>query len=386
MLAKLKKLDYVMLAILLLMLGISTLVIYSATIDNAKFGPQQLYYDNIRNYMIGFVVMIGAALFDYRYLKKFSIYLYGLGIILLVAVFFFGSEKNGAQGWFELPMGMSFQPAELMKLLLILFIGYMLARSEGETLRLGREVVPIGLVVLLPFALVLAQPDLGNAIIYLIIMLGMLWIGNMKYTHVLIGLSVVIAGLILFLNLFNTYHEQIDTFFKDHGKGHWVQRIDTFLNPETADPNASYQLRKSIIAIGSGRFSGDGFLQGNSVHNNNIPYAYSDAIFVVIAEEFGFLGASILLLIYFLLLYRMIIASIQSSTFFGSYIIIGIVSMFVFQIFENIGMLLGIMPITGITLPFISYGGTSLVINMLAIGIVMSIRIHQDKKPNMNQL
>ena len=229
----------------------------------------------------------------------------------------------------------------------------------------------------------LAQPDLGNAIIYLMMMLGMLWIGNMKYTHVLIGLSVVIVGLILFLNLFNTYHEQIDTFFKDHGKGHWVQRIDTFLNPRR--PNRTLLTSFANPSLPSvPEVFGDGFLQGNSVHNK-----YSVCVFRchIRCHRGGIRlpGRVDLLLIYFLLLYRMIIASIQSSTFFGSYIIFGIVSMFVFQIFENIGMLLGIMPITGITLPFISYGGTSLVINILAIGIVMSIRIRQDKKPNMNQ-
>lgn len=381
LLAKFKKLDWIMLIILVLFMVFSTFVIYSATIDNRQFGPQKLYYDNVRNYAIGFVIMIMTALLDYRWLKKLSFYLYGLGIILLIGIFFFGSEINGAQGWYKLPIAaLSFQPAELMKLLLILVVAHMLSRSDGETLRFGREVVPIGILVLIPFVLVIMQPDLGNAIIYLVILLGMLWIGNIKYTHVLIGLVVFITTIILSLNLYNHYHDEIKTFFSEHGKGHWVSRIDTFLNPEEADPNASYQLRKSITAIGSGRFSGDGYLQGNSVHNNYIPYAYSDSIFVVIAEEFGFLGSSIVLLIYFMLIYRMIITSIHSSTFFGSYIIIGIVSMFVFQIFENIGMLLGIMPITGITLPFISYGGTSLVMNMLALGIVMSIQIHRDKE------
>lgn len=380
LLEKFKRLDWIMLSILVLFMIFSTIVIYSATVDNQLFGPQKLHYDNIRNYVIGFVVLIGAALVDYRWLGKLSIFLYIFGILLLVGIFFFGTEINNARGWYQLPIAaFSFQPAELMKLLLILLIAHMLAKSEGKTLRIFKEVVPIGVVVLVPFVLVLMQPDLGNAIIYLVIMLGMLWIGNIRYLHVLIGLCVFIVSLFLFLNLYEKHHDEIKQFFEEHKKGHWVKRIDSYLNPEEADPNASYQLRKSMTAIGSGRFSGDGFLQGNSVHNNHIPYAYSDAIFVVIAEEFGFLGSSIVLLVYFLMLYRMIITSIHSSTFFGSYIIIGIVSMFVFQIFENIGMLLGIMPITGITLPFISYGGTSLLINMLALGIVMSVQIHRDR-------
>jgi len=380
LLAKLKKLDWITLLILMLFMVVSTLIIYSATIDNQQFGPQRLYYDNVRNYILGFVVLICAALIDYRWVAKFSILFYGLGIILLIAVFFFGSEINGAKGWFKLPMGLSFQPAELMKLLLILMVAKMLSRSDGEKLSTVRDVLPIGVIVLIPFVIVLMQPDLGNAIIYLVIMLGMLWIGNIKYSHVLIGLAIIIAGVILAINLYTNFHDEIKQILSNYGKGHWVARIDTFLDPDKADPNASYQLRKSMTAIGSGRFSGDGFLKGNSVHNNYIPYVYSDAIFVAIAEEFGFLGSSIILLIYFLLLYRMIIASIHSSTFLGSYIIIGIVSMFVFQIFQNIGMLLGIMPITGITLPFISYGGTSLLMNMMALGIVMSVQIHRDRE------
>jgi rod shape determining protein RodA len=158
-----------------------------------------------------------------------------------------------------------------------------------------------------------------------------------------------------------------------------VGRIDTFLDPSTASQKDRYQVEQSTRAIGSGLLTGDGYLKGDSIHKNFIPVAYTDAIFVVVGEEFGFVGASVLLLVYFLLIYRMILISIQTLDLSGSYIIVGIVSMFVFQIYENIGMLIHLMPLTGITLPFISYGGTSLVINMISIGIVMSIKVHQEK-------
>src|SRR5690606_3822391 len=138
--------------------------------------------------------------------------------------------------------------------------------------------------------------------------------------------------------------------------------------------DAKHQSEKSLIAIGSGGLTGDGYMQGDSKNRKFIPYPYSDSIFVVIGEEFGFQGSALLLLLYFLLIYRMIIIAFQCYDLKGAYIIIGIVSMFVFQIFENIGMMIGLMPITGITLPFISYGGTSLLLNMVCIGLVFSIK------------
>ena len=191
--------------------------------------------------------------------------------------------------------------------------------------------------------LVLVQPDLGNAMIFLVILLGMYWISNVKYTHVLIGTALVVMLVGGFVYTFKTYHEDI---VKMAGTkyDHWVARIDAFIDPDNVDPAVGgYQYLRSKIAIGSGGLRGDGYLQGNSVHNNFVPVAYTDGIFVVVAEEFGFIGSSALLLLYFILIYRMILISIQSTNLAGSYMIVGIVSMYVFQIFQNIGMFLGLM-------------------------------------------
>ncbi len=380
-LTKFKKLDWPIVIILVLFMFISTLVIYSATVSDPVFSSANLHIKNLINYALGFIALIAAFLFDYRVLLKGSYYVYGVGIALLVAVYFFGTVRNGAKGWFSLPfIGFDVQPAELVKLAIILAVAYFVSKRKGAELEFVKDIIPLGLLVFVPFALVLIQPDLGNAIIYLVIFIGMLWIGNVKYTHVLIGLAIVGAGLALFLFLYQTYHDAIYAFLLEKGSSHWVERIDTYLEPENADPDAIYQVRNSIRAIGSGQLFGDSFLNGNSIHNNFIPYAYSDSIFVAIGEEFGFLGSSLLLLLYFLFIYRMILISIQSDNIAGSFIIIGIVSMYVFQVFQNIGMLMGIMPLTGITLPFISYGGSSLIINMLSIGIVLSVKIHQEQE------
>ncbi|TDF97641.1 FtsW/RodA/SpoVE family cell cycle protein [Paenibacillus piri] len=379
MLHKYKNVDFLIVGILLIFMVISTLLVYSATLDDP-------YIDfdlkkTLTIYIISIIALAGVTFVDYRVMLKLSPYFYTAGVVLLVAVYKFGLEKNGARSWFSLPGGLEFQPAEFVKLVLIIGLAAYMARRQGEPLSFLTDVIPVSTIVLVPFVLVLIQPDLGNAIIFLVILVGMLWIGNIKYLHFLIGVLLAVAALALFMYLFTHYHDPIKTYFTEKGKAHWVARIDTFISPENATKDQKFQVDNSIKAIGSGGLTGENYLKGTSVHRNFIPYAYSDSIFVVLAEEFGFVGSSVLLLLYFVLIYRMILISIQCTDKTGSYIIIGVVSMFVFQIFENVGMLIGIMPLTGITLPFISYGGTSLLINMMSIGLVMSIRVHQEKEP-----
>lgn len=380
MLDKLKKIDWSIVFILLLFMVISTLLIYSATVDHPTYGNAGFPKKNLINYAVGFVVFFFVSMIDFRVFLKTSVYSYVAGILLLVSLYFFGVVKGGAIGWYELPMGLDFQPAELMKLILIITISAYLASRGGERLRFGRDVIVIGLVVFVPFVLVLMQPDLGNAVIYVVILLGMYWIGNIKYSHVLIGTVLAVALLAGFYYGFERYHDQIKHYAEAHKKAHWVERIDTFIDPSRVSSDEKFQTERSKIAIGSGSLFGDGYLKGSSVHQGFIPVVYSDSIFVVVGEEFGFVGASVLLLIYFVLIYRMILISIQTNDLGGSYMVVGIVSMYVFQIFQNIGMFIGLMPLTGITLPFVSYGGTSLLINMLSLGLIMSVRLHQEKE------
>ncbi|WP_028611821.1 FtsW/RodA/SpoVE family cell cycle protein [Paenibacillus harenae] len=375
MLNKLKKLDWGIFIILVFLMIVSVVVIHSAT-DATKYAgsdKKQLIF-----YGMGFFVAIAATLFDYRIVLKGWHVLYGIGVTLLILVYFFGAIINGARGWFRIGE-LSFQPAELVKIILIIGIAYIMGRRQGDRLTFSQDLLPIFAFSFLPFMLVMIQPDLGNAIIYLVIVLGMLWIGNVKYTHVLIGLSIVIAGLVLFVTVFNMFNQEIYDYLYEHEKEHWHERINTFLNPSEASADAKHQSENAQIAIGSGGLGGDGYLKGDMKNGGFIPYAYSDSIFVVIGEEFGFQGSAVLLLLYFLLIYRMIVIAFQCYDLRASFIIIGIVSMYVFQVFQNIGMMIGIMPITGITLPFVSYGGTSLLLNMLSIGLIFSIKAHQEK-------
>jgi rod shape determining protein RodA len=379
LLEKIKRIDWSIVLILLLFMALSTLLIYSATVSSPQYQSKGLPQKNVIFYVLGLFCFFFMTFLDFRILVKIAPYLYGLGIVLLGYTFFFGEVINKAKGWIKLSSSLEFQPAELLKLILIISITAFIARRQGAKLELLRDVIPVSAIGLLPFILVFMENDLGNAIIYLIILLGMFWIGNIKFKYVLIGTVIIVSVLSLVVYFYTHYHEPITKFLMTHHKEHWPGRLDTFLYPNTASDADAYQVKQATRAIGSGMLTGDGYLKGDSIHRNFVPVAYTDSIFAVIGEEFGFIGASALLLLYFLLIYRMILISIQTLDLSGSYIIVGIVSMFVFQVYENIGMLIGLMPLTGITLPFISYGGTSLIINMVSIGIVMSVRVHQEK-------
>lgn len=377
MLNKLKKIDVGMIAILLALLVVSTLLVHSATFGDPRYASYDV--KTVIFYGIGFLIAMLMALFDYRILLKFWYVLYAVGNVLLIIVYLTAPEINGAKSWFPLPGGLQFQPAEMVKIILIVTVAYLMGRRNGDPLRVRKDLFSVAVFSAVPFLLVVIQPDLGNAIIYLVIVLGMLWIGNVRYTHVVLGLTVVVGGIMLFSMLFNTYNKEIHDYAEAKHKLHWYERINAFINPETASDKEVYQSQKAKIAIGSGGLTGDGYMKGESKNRKFIPYPYSDAIFVVIGEEFGFQGAAVVLMLYFLLIYRMIIIAFQCYDLRGSFIIIGIASMYVFQVFQNIGMMIGLMPITGITLPFISYGGTSLLLNMLSIGIVFSVKAHQEK-------
>ncbi|OXM15358.1 FtsW/RodA/SpoVE family cell cycle protein [Paenibacillus herberti] len=377
MINKLKKMDIGILTLLFCFMAISSILLYSVGTADPDYASS--YKRTILFYGLGFVVLIFMTLVDYRIILKFWIYIYAVGIILLVAVRMFGSTVNGATGWFKITETLSFQPAEAAKMVLIIAVAYMMGQRQGEKLLFTKDLIPIAAVASLPFLLVLTQPDLGNAIIYLVIVLGMLWIGNVKYSHALLGLAVVIGALTLFITLFTSYNAEIKDFAEKKNVNHWYERINTFVDPDSADPDAKYQSRNARIAVGSGGLTGDGFLEGDSKNRGVVPYTYSDSIFTVVGEEFGFQGSAVLLLLYFLLIYRMIMIAFQCFDLRGAFIIIGIVSMYVFQVFQNVGMMIGIMPITGITLPFVSYGGTSLLLNMMCIGLVFSIKAHQER-------
>lgn len=373
MLQKIKKIDGIIVVILVLFMVISIFSIYSVTHGRDKLDGFEIRM--IKFYVLGFIAFVALTFVDYRILVKYALYAYISGVALLVLVSFIGKEENGAQGWIKFG-SFGLQPAELFKLVLILFIAAVLFRKNKNRLSFVRDIIPLGLITLLPFLIVISQNDLGNALAYIVILVGLLWIGNIKFSHALIGLMIIgssaVAGIMSYIH----YHDEIKVFLTDINRSHWIERFDPWLVPEKATAKAIYHTKNAKLAIASGGMSGEGYMNGSSVQTDRVPYTYSDSIFVQIAEEFGFVGSAALLLLYFILIHRMILIALECRDRSGPYLIVGIVAMLLYQIFENIGAFIGLMPLTGITLPFISYGGTSLMINMASIGLVMSVKLH----------
>lgn len=368
MLNKFKNLDYPVLGILICFMAASTMIIFSAT-SGTKYNG--LHINNLVTFALLFIVMLGISLIDYRIWVRYLPYaLYGLGIALLLFVMFKGMTINNSKRWINLHFVL-FQPSELMKVFVILVVAKLLAKRKGEPLRFFHDLVPIGLIVVVPFLFVLQQPDMGTSIVFVAIFLGMLWVGNVRKLHALAG---IISFAVIIASLTGLYFYKFDLFSKII-KPHQLHRIQTFLDP-ASDPDQSWHVMNSKIAIASGQLYGEGFKSGHFVQKGYIPYDYADSIFVVIGEELGFVGAAALLLFYFLLIYRMIIIAMDCKNLAGSYMIVGVVSMLTLQIFENIAMHIGLMPLSGIALPFISYGGSSLLTNMIAMGLVLSVKMH----------
>ncbi|MGG4481515.1 FtsW/RodA/SpoVE family cell cycle protein [Paenibacillus xylanilyticus] len=376
MLHKFKKIDYSIVFILVILMVISILSIYSTTFGRPKL--EGLTQSSIMYYILGFVVFFGMSMINYKFIIKNYLYIYGVGMLLLIFVMFFGKEYYGAKGWLSI-FGVSLQPAELFKLCLIVFLSALLARKKNRPLYFGRDVIPVSLCVLPPLLLVLLQNDLGNALSYVIILVGLLWIGNIKFSHALIGFVIAVAAFVGGIQAYIHYHDEIVKFLKDVGRSHWADRFDPWLVPDQTSRDVLWQTYNAKLAIGSGGISGKGYLEGTTIQSNRVPLAYADSIFVQIGEEFGFVGASVLLLLYFILIHRLVLIALECKDRAGPYLIVGIIAMLLYQIFVNIGPFIGLMPLTGITLPFISSGGTSIMINMISMGIVMSIKVHTEE-------
>lgn len=376
MLHKFKKIDYSIVFILVILMVISILSIYSTTFGRPKL--EGLTQSSIMYYILGFVVFFGMSMINYKFIIKNYLYIYGVGMLLLIFVMFFGKEYYGAKGWLSI-FGVSLQPAELFKLCLIVFLSALLARKKNRPLYFGRDVIPVSLCVLPPLLLVLLQNDLGNALSYVIILVGLLWIGNIKFTHALIGFVIAVAAFVGGIQAYIHYHDEIVKFLKDVGRSHWADRFDPWLVPDQTSRDVLWQTYNAKLAIGSGGISGKGYMEGTTIQSNRVPLAYADSIFVQIGEEFGFVGASVLLLLYFILIHRLVLIALECKDRAGPYLIVGIIAMLLYQIFVNIGPFIGLMPLTGITLPFISSGGTSIMINMISMGIVMSIKVHTEE-------
>lgn len=361
-------------SILLILIGLAFFSYMGISGSNPKFGEankQMLWYG------IGFIALITFMLIDFRFLHQFAHIFYGFGVVLLIGLFINGQVTRQTLSWYDFGF-FKLQPAEFMKLFVILSMARWFSRIKEKQIELYAfyQLWPVFLIFGVPFLLIVLQPDLGNALVFTGIFFSVMVVTGVRVRHFsYIGMMIAVGtGALVYI-----YYAYNPLFFKIVKPHQWA-RLTAFINEDVDVLGAGFQLNKSLIAIGSGTLQGKGIAADTLSKNNWVPVAESDFIFSVIGETFGFIGSSILILLFFLLVYRMIRIAMATEDLFGSYVISGIIGMFVFQIFENVGMTIGIMPITGITLPFVSYGGSSLLTNMSAIGIVLGIGMRRRRK------
>jgi rod shape determining protein RodA len=350
--------DWVLLAFVLMICTCSVVEVYSTTYGTKFAGAhiRQVYWITG-----GLALMFMISLINYQVLLENSHWFYIAALISLVGVAAFGRKYLGAQRWIQLPGGQHFQPSEWVKLVLIIALAkYFSEVQERASLS---DVVKAGLIAAVPMLLVLKQPDLGTALTYVPVAVMAVFLGGIQFRHAAVILMV--AGVLMPA----VWHYGLKTYQKE--------RLTTFLHPDADSQKRGYQLEQSKIAVGSGGIWGKGTRQGTQTQGSFLPEPHTDFILAAWAEEHGFVGTIALLLLYFMVLVRLIHNAQTAPDRAGGFVVMGVVAVLLFHILVNAGMVVGYMPVTGIPLPLMSYGGSSLLFTFLALGIVMNIRMRR---------
>ena len=360
----LKRLDYPLLFASLAIIIYSLITISSAThINNPS---EERFWFVQRQGLFALMNIVFAAVFlnfDYRGLQQYGKKLYIINLLMLLAVMFFGHAALGAQRWIQIGP-ISIQPSEFSKLIMIICMASILESRMGALNNL-RDLIPVAIYIGIPFLLVLKQPDLGTSLVFLAIFFGMVIACGIRW-RLLFG--IFMTGLASFPILWNFV-------FKEYQK----TRLTVFLDPNIDPLGSGYHIIQSKIAIGSGMLFGKGIFQGTQSQLNFLPENHTDFIFAVVGEEFGFVGAVVLLMLYLIVMMRGIQIAKEAGDMFGRLLAVGITSMLAFHVLVNVGMTTGIMPVTGIPLPLMSYGVSALTTDIFAIAILLNINIRKNK-------
>jgi rod shape determining protein RodA len=348
------------------LLVIGTLLVYAGTREWFRsYGLDPEYYlkRHILNILIGALLAYGTTLIDYRLLRAYTPIIWLASVIGLVIVLIpgLGSEINGARAWIALPGGFQLQPAELAKIAIIVGIAMIMAdRENAHDDPNDLDVIKALAVAAVPVLLIIAQPDLGTVLIISAAILAMISASGAPSRWVIGLLIVAVVGVFAAVQTGAVSQYQI-------------ARLQSFVDP-SADPQATgYQLRQSRITIGSGGILGKGLFNGPQTNGRFVPEQQTDFIFTVAGEELGFIGCAVILALYLLLFIRAFAICRRSSDLFGRLVCIGVIAWFIFQTFENIGMTMGLMPMTGVPLPFLSYGGSSMFANLIGVGLLQNV-------------
>jgi rod shape determining protein RodA len=361
--ARFRDFDWVLLGFVLLLSLLSVLEIRSATAMTKFHGFQQKQMIFLA---VGIVLMFAMSLVDYHRLLDISHWAYGIGLLSLIAVKLVGQRVLGARRWINLGGGAHFQPSEWMKLVLIVVAArfFWVVVVGGRGLR-WPDIFKAFALIGIPMLLVLIQPDLGTSLTYAPILVAGLFLGGLSLRQAIILLLgfALIGGVVW----------RSGKILKPYQKA----RLTAFVDPDTDPRGSGYQIRQSKIAVGSGGLWGKGTNKGTQTQGDFLPIPYTDFIFAAFCEEHGFLGAIGVLLLYFLILVRLIQNAQTAADPPGTFIVMGIAAVMLFQVAINVGMCVGMMPVTGIPLPLMSYGGSSVIFSFLALGIVMNIRMRR---------
>lgn len=350
------------------LLVIGTLLVWAATrswFSSQGLDPQYYLKRHVLNIVIGLLLAYGTTMIDYRLLRAYTPIVWGVGVLGLIAVLVpgLGSTVNGARAWISFPGGFQVQPAELAKISIIVGIAMLLAEKRDiDANPTDRDVVKALALSAFPVLLILLQPDLGTVAIISAAILAMIavsgapsrWVIGLLLVALLGGFAAVKVGAV---------------------SDYQVKRLQAFVDP-SADPQQSgYQLRQSRITIGSGGFLGRGLFKGPQTNGRFVPEQQTDFIFTVAGEELGFLGAGFILLCFSVIFLRAFMIARRTTDLFGRLVCVGVIAWFAFQTFENVGMCMGLVPMTGVPLPFISYGGSSMFANLVGFGLLQNVHV-----------
>lgn len=362
----LRNMDWWLLGAVIILMGCGLVLIDSATHSFAMSTGRAWHVERQSMFMVvGLIALVFSLFFDYHDLEAYANKIYIFNIVLLVAVMAFGHTQLGAQRWIQIGP-ISFQPSEFSKIFLIISLAAFM-HKRFEWLDTFTAYLAVFAYIFLPFILVMKQPDLGTSLTFIAILLGMIFVRGFKYSW-----FIKLGGLFV-LMLPGLWH-----ILKDYQKN----RIRVFLDPELDPFGSGYHVIQSKIAIGSGGLWGKGWLAGSQSQLNFLPENHTDFIFAVVGEEFGFIGTFFIILVYMVIIWRSLLIAMEASEandYFGTLVASGAAAMLMFHILVNIGMTAGVMPVTGVPLPFLSYGVSSLTTNLMLVALLLNIRTHNYK-------
>ena len=355
--AKLQSINYPLLGLIITLFFVGLAALYS--ISNGDFNSWPLKHS--QRFILGLVIFFLVIFFDLRLIFGYAYLIFFLSIISLAIIPFFGIESNGATRWINIA-GISLQPSEFVKYTLILALAKYFHSINNDSGFIKTLIIPL-IITIVPVFLVITQPDLGTALIILIGGISLFWISGLNYKYFIVGVFSILCSLPVLWQ-----------YLKDYQK----DRVLTFFNPERDPLGNGYHIMQSKIALGSGGIFGKGYMEGTQSHLNFLPEMQTDFIFTMLGEEFGFIGTLLLLLIYAALIMISIRLALKSRSLFSKYLSLGVCNVFFIYVFVNIGMVTGLLPVVGVPLPFISYGGSSMLAVMFGFGLLMNCYINRN--------